>query len=440
MPKSTKNSQNSSKSSKLKKTDFKLRPSESHRWMHCTASPFFIAENAEKIDDSESVYAAEGTLAHEKAAESLLMGFDASDFEDKEMAEHVKNYDQFCRKQIEDGDKLYVEKTVPLFFDSDESGTTDSDESGTTDCAIAHIEGKKLTKLRINDLKYGAGVSVQAKNNPQVAIYALSVMEELMRSLDLECDWKTLITIAVYQPRIVGEKAIRLWALTYQELVEFCLDISKKADHIRSAKTWDDVEFKPSEETCRFCDAKPFCGHYAGYLLGDFEVDEIVEEHEEGEQIVSKPIGIQLRDPSTLTPTQVSNLVQLKPELVKWLNALEEYAKLRIENGIAIPGLKVVQGQKGNRQYRDEKKAEKFLTKHIPKKDRVTTKVISPAQAEKYLKDKDLPDEFWEEFKSHIVRHRGGHKLVLESDPRKPVVLSLAEEFDFVNEDKSLLD
>jgi hypothetical protein len=407
-------------------------PSESHRWMHCTASPFLIKENEADIDDSESVFAAEGTLAHDKGAEALLMGYSAKDIDDPEMAKYVKGYVDFCLNQLQEGDKLWVEKEVPLFFNPEV-------EKGTTDCAIISIEETEVKKLRINDLKYGMGVSVEAKKNPQLAIYALSVVHKLLAD-GLVVGGDCFITIAIYQPRVIGERAVRLWALSYDELCEFCKGVSEKAEVINNAKSWDDVEFDPGEKQCRFCEAKPFCSNYAAYLLDEIpEVGEALESTEDNPTIT-------LPNPTKMTDKQISVLVQSKSELVKWLQSLEDFAEKKIKSGQPIPGLKVVQGQLGNRHFADEEKAKKFLSRFIPIKDRITTKLITAPQAEKYVKaSTDLSDEkkasFEKNFDKYVTRNQGGLKLVLENDPRPPAVLSLEDEFAFVSEDdQNLLD
>ena len=68
-----------------------ISASSSSRWMECTASPKFILDNKDKIceEDTSSVYAEEGTLAHEIAAEALILGFiDESEIADQQMAQH----------------------------------------------------------------------------------------------------------------------------------------------------------------------------------------------------------------------------------------------------------------------------------------------------------------------------------------------------------------
>jgi hypothetical protein len=408
---------------------FTLRPSESHRWTECTASPYFIAEHIDEIDDSESPYAAEGTLAHWKGAAGLLLGWRREDFENAEMADFVLGYIEYCEGQLEKGDLLLVEHNVKLFYDNN--------ETGTTDCAIVHIEGSKITKLRINDLKYGMGVSVQAKNNTQLAIYALSVLEDLMRTKNLTCDWKTLVTISIYQPRVIGEQPVRLWALTYQDLVGFCTDISKKALLVKSAKSWDDVEFKPGEHACRFCGAKPFCGHYGASLIGE-------DIFEEGLSVLDSPKPIlELKDPSVLSPQVISNLVLLKGELVKWLNSVEDYAKNRLNSGVAVPGLKIVRGREGNRAWGvPESEIVKTLAPYIKKADLYSKSMLSPTQIEAALKSKKILGEAKAQLALLVTRSQGSLSIVSADDKRPSAIETLDQEFAFVDDaiDLSLLD
>lgn len=405
----------------------RLRPSESHRWVGCTASPFLIEENKDSIDDSESVYAAEGTKAHDLGANSILMGWDEKDFQDKEMAEYVKGYAEFVLSQVEEDDELLIEESVNLFFDPE-------NESGTPDCAILTVDGNKIIKVRINDLKYGMGVSVQAKKNTQLSTYAMSVVQKaLQRGLTISHD--ALVSLSIYQPRVIGERAIRNWTILYGELDAFCVDINESARIIKAAKSWDDVKFSPGEHTCRFCEAKPFCSTYAGYLLQ--EVPEVADEV----LTVSEPT---LPEVSQLTYEQISALVKNKKQIEKWLSSLEDFVFHHLNSGKRISGFKLVQGREGNRAWTDAAKADRFLARFIPKKERTKTTLVSPAQAEKLLKSKELPDNFEALFKKQISRSTAGKILAGSDDPRTALNIDAQSEFseyvDLTEEQKNLLD
>lgn len=433
MPKSC---QDSKLFSPSQKTKIKLRPSQSHCWTKCTASPYYLLAHADKIKDEETSYAAEGTLAHDKGADAILMGWDAKDFDSSEMAEYVKGYVDFCTNQVEKGDKLVIEETIPLFYDDN--------MTGTTDCGIIRVQDSKIVLVRINDLKYGIGVSVEARRNTQLATYAMSLIDKVLKeNTKLSIDDSTLITAAIYQPRIVGEKPIRLWALNYGELKAFCREeIYAKKEQIMDAKSWDDVEFVPGEKQCRFCPGKDRelgCTHYLASLFD--EVPNAVE-------TLSKPTNgeaktLALPGVATVTLDQAATIVRSKKELVKWINELEEHIKEQVQRGVKVPGLKLVMGREGKRAFADEKKASRFLTPFIPHKDRYKKTLISPTQAEKYVKGKLGKEEFakfGEKLKKQITRSPGSPTVAPESDKRESITISIEEEFAFAKEETNLLD
>ena len=175
----------------------KLNSSASHRWMNCPGS----VKASECFPASSSIYADEGTLAHE-AAEQLIqtgkitpahkgkitkfykehqeLGGDAD-----QVAKTLEPYVEFVHEELQDakrtdpGAQLLTEQRVDLT-------PWIPGGFGTTDVAI--IGGKTL---HIIDLKYGKGVPVFAEGNSQLRLYALGTLDLLDTIYDIEtvkCD------------------------------------------------------------------------------------------------------------------------------------------------------------------------------------------------------------------------------------------------------------
>ena len=89
---------------------------------------------------------------------------------------------------------------------------------GTADVIIL-----KPKVLIIKDLKFGKGVLVHAKNNPQLALYAIGALEKFGR------DGIEKIAMYIHQPR---RNHISEWIVTVQEIDEFanfvCFKINTK--------------------------------------------------------------------------------------------------------------------------------------------------------------------------------------------------------------------
>jgi hypothetical protein len=159
----------------------KFSPSSAHRWIPCPGSIHLES----KVPDKSSKFANEGTAAHELAERSLNEGNNAEDYiglvihadgdkftVDEEMATNVQVYLDLVRGEA--NEQTLIEYKSPVGYITGENKEDGSPANGTADCVL--INGEKLT---IIDLKYGKGVQVFAKENHQLGLYALGVMEEM---------------------------------------------------------------------------------------------------------------------------------------------------------------------------------------------------------------------------------------------------------------------
>lgn len=196
----------------------KLSPSGAHRWMRCPGSVVLEAQ----YPDRGSVYAREGSAAHELAA--LILETEAEsaqpyvgkeiEFMDgdeevvwpitQDMADHVDDYVKLVREKAE-GKTLLVERKVPIGHITGEGGAT-----GTSDAIILDTAGKTIEVI---DLKYGMGVRVFADGNEQAQMYALGALEEYGLVGDFEH-----VVMTIHQPRL--NHVAEHW-LTVEELQAF---------------------------------------------------------------------------------------------------------------------------------------------------------------------------------------------------------------------------
>lgn len=373
----------------------KLAPSAASRWVACPASVDFIRRNADILPKESSVYADEGTKAHQFAADVLTGKTRLIPSDDAEMLTHVRAYVDFVREKVtQSGDKLYVERRVPLFYLPAQHGTVD-----------AAIIGKK--RIYIADLKYGAGVSVYAKENKQLSIYAESLIQE-MEVLEPIPD-ETLVTLAIFQPRDRNDpNPIRLWAINRGQLRQFTSHIEKAAHQIIETRG-EGLNFNPDpDKQCLFCPAKGICKAYAAYglsVITDAPVDVAIEQ------------TITLPDPASLTREQRMKVIAMRKGLEKWLGAVEEQEVNELKAGTAPLAYKLVAG-KSNRQWIDEDKAVEVLAEVLEADEYFPRTLVSPAQAEKLLKSRGAPDGFSDRFESVITKPAGNPTLVPVDDKR----------------------
>lgn len=162
-----------------------LSPSSAKRWIHCTPSALL----AEAAGSKTSVYAEEGTLAHEIAEHALTQYLNGSydpiideglpiqedHFQNPlfsiDMANYIRDYCDYVigenyEMQKADGfSKMFLERKVDI---------TDyaPDSFGSVDVTLVSDK-----TIHIIDLKYGAGVKVTADHNEQMMLYALGTLK-----------------------------------------------------------------------------------------------------------------------------------------------------------------------------------------------------------------------------------------------------------------------
>ena len=178
-------------------------PSASARWTTCTASPQFIVDNWEKLSDSSSSFADEGTAAH-SVASALLLKRPVPDDTPVDMLAHATHYRDFVMKDFTEGDLLEVETKLPLFYLPSRNGVVDAAVMAPN-------------RVSISDLKYGVGVGVEAKDNTQLAIYAESLIQrwEMISTFDKDMP----VDLSIYQPRDRNNpEPVRTWPLTRGDL------------------------------------------------------------------------------------------------------------------------------------------------------------------------------------------------------------------------------
>lgn len=398
-----------------------LSPSNAKQWMNCTMSVPFIAENADRVPpDTGSRYASEGTEAHSWA--ERLLNYEIHDCELPEQFNPVMPYvDEVRTLHRRWGGDLEIEKKVILFYRPDDTGTCD---------AVIVSPARVL----VRDLKYGVGVPVDSVENPQLAIYARSLLDELNFIHDFPDDFQ--LDIRIVQPRIEGDDEREPWLLTWGELKKFTELIGYQAWMIQmamesGAEFREALKFQPGADTCRWCKAKSFCPSRfkegAQPLFPDLDVLDLFEDLE-----VSATAALDTPKIPTLSPAQIVNILRSKDILKGFLSEVESYA---LEMGLAgtpLPGTKLVAGRKGNREWRPE--AEKHL--EILGGAQWERTLKSPAQVEKLFKaDPNLKDHK-SQLDSLVTRADGKPAIALLDDPR-PAISAPVELLDVIPDENS---
>lgn len=377
-------------------------PSAAHRWLKCPGS---IAMS-EGISETPSVFAAEGTAAHQLAEACLRGGFDADRFEGHainihaaepypvrglkadgvsifevadEMIDAVQVYLDVCNELRETSTEFDIEQRLDM---SDILPGT----FGTGD-TVAYNEPEQ--RITIVDLKYGKGVAVEVEENEQELTYALGVAQRYHNRGVRE------IELIIVQPRAPHRDGpVRKWRTDVVTLYEHAIAMQKAAGetHLRAG------------EWCKFCKAAAFCGELRRRAL------EILGAEEVGGEIVK------MSDPQKV-PFKDWRQEQGEINLVKdWLKRREEYAHSEALAGRLPPNAKLV-NKRAIRKWRDEDEAvETLKLAGVPDDDLFEVSLRSPAQIEKALpkKDRKLLDTL-------VVKQSSGTVLAPLDDPRDAV-------------------
>lgn len=362
----------------------KLSASGSAMWINCPGS---IKAN-EGLVDKGSVFAAEGTAAHELAEMCLVNETNPSDYlgqkingfeVDNEMVEHISGYVNYVRSI--NGQHHYEQRVDFSNWVKDGFGTSD---------AIV-LDGKTLHCI---DLKYGRGVAVDAEKNSQGLLYGLGAYESFSV---FEDDFDT-VKIHIYQPRIHNYSD---WEISVMDLLAWGDWVKERAQLALS----DNAPRLPGEKQCKWCKAKATCKALADYTneLITAEFDDLTPS----------------ADADKLTDEQLANVLAHKSLITEWLNAVEHHALEKLEHGEKVPGFKLVAGR-SIRKWSDN--AESVLAEKLGD-NAYTKKLIGIGDAEKLVGKKQLAEL------DITIKPDGKPTIVPESDKRKPLE-NIKEMFD----------
>lgn len=376
-----------------------LSASGASRWMTCTPS----ARLEENFEEKESVYAAEGTLAHEIAELKLrkhftepmakgtftrrLNKFKKHELYQDEMLRHTDTYLEYLQELALSMDsapyvavekRLDFSKVVPEGF-------------GTVDCLMVGGD-----TLYITDFKYGKGVPVSAENNPQMKLYALGAYFEYSFLYPIKN-----VHLAIIQPRL---DSISEWTLTADSLLDWAKEVEERAKLAWEGKG----DFVPGEH-CKFCKAKAQCRARSEQYtaLADFGG----------------------KKPELLTDEEIGTILEKAIGIEAWVKSLKDHALSVALNGGNVPGWKAVEGR-GSRNFTDLDKAFEHLQSNNIEEAMLYERVpLSVAKLEKALGKKDFRELLEEQ--GFVVKQPGKPTLVPNSDKRKAITNAIDPAEDF---------
>ena len=378
-----------------------LSPSSSHRWLVCT--PSAMLESYEPM--TTSIYAEEGTEAHALAELKLSYMLEKISVEEYEVRfEEFKLTSKYYNQQFNDYVNKYCNEVMTIVKEDykglvvnvglEEYVKFDDivpNGGGTSDVVIV---GKNF--IHIIDLKFGKGVPVSAIGNPQLRLYALGAIKRHIR----ECTC-TEAKMTIIQPRLDD---ISTDYISVADLNKWAIEVVTPAANLAIAGKGDLV---PGDH-CKFCKMKGKCNALADKQLAiaQAEFEDVVVENN-------------MLEPAQMSPEVMAKILDIAPKFIDWFKDVEKYAlNAAINNGMKLPGYKLVEGRSVRIIASPEAVIEKLRIAGIPEEQFLKPQELLGIS---YL-EKNLGKKFFNYLcEPYVIKPAGKPTLVPESDKRPAI-------------------
>jgi len=344
----------------LSKKHSKLSPSATKRWINCPGS----LKLSEGMRSEESVYAAEGTAAHDIAERALSQGAKACMVaEDKEAAKAVQVYlDEI--EFVRDTNQVICEHTERTLQCETIPGL-----GGTADHVMVYRDmTEDKIVLHCFDYKHGVGVPVDAEENDQVLSYFVILESHYPDMID---EYRGTIV----QPRCFAGEAIQTWSCTPERVYEHAMRIVMETQKTHLA----------AGDWCRWCPALMICP-----------------------EVQQQAAAAACEEFSQVDLDTLLHYEQIAPAITAFLKQIPKTLLDLFRFGDGIPGKKVIK-RYGNRKWKlagslVQPELEKL---GLPREVIVEEKLRTPPQVEKLL-DKDGKKAI----AALVTREEVGYKIV----------------------------
>lgn len=402
-----------------------LSASSSKQWLHCPPS----VRLQEEFPNESSVYAAEGTFAHEvceykvrKYLHERVKRPQSEEYDTEEIEQITDVYAEFVISIIE---KMKETGCEPLVFVEERVDYSHIAPSGfgTADMLIIGKDEKGKGLIHVCDFKTGAGVFVDADHNSQMMLYALGGLAAYGFLYDVET-----VRMTIIQPRFDN---ISTFECSRQELEDWGESIRPTALLAFEGKG----EQHPGD-WCRFCRAKPVCKACADEALAlcredflDLDAGAFDGTAEESDMTAPYEADTQtavFKQPGLIPIAELAEILPTLNRISSWIDAVFAFVSSEaINHGVSIPGYKVVEGR-SKRVFTDTKAVVDTAVQN-GYTDLYKQSLISLTEFEKMMGKK----KFNELLGAYVAKPPGKLALVPESDPREPVDLTATPDQEF---------
>lgn len=377
-------------------------PSGADKWFFCPGS----LKKESGLENLSSIFSSEGVAAHTVRERCLVSGGDVQDLvgdwipADDMFFEVTRDWVYYLQPGIE---RIREAKGFTWVFEYRVAmDPWIPGGFGTLDAG-----GISKDLIIIDDLKFGAGVPVDAVRCKQLMIYALGFWQNYARHHTKA----TRFLLRIDQPRVIGKGSE--WEVTLDELLEFAVELEAAVK-----RTWlPDAWLAPSPKGCRFCLA---ARHGKCEALDAFVLELLGLTFDDLDNTQEK---LKMEKVEGIDSARRARIIEHASMISSWVSNLRSVALQQAILGTPDEGFKAV-ATMGDRTWRSEQEAQEFWKGKYPDKDLYTTKLKSPAQMELVAGTRN-----WAKAEALITRAEGPPALVPASDPR-PALLPLTSYLD----------
>lgn len=400
-------------------------PSSSAMWLNCANS---LAMNIGQ-PEGDTKAADLGSDKHELLALCLEFKKDAMDYEgyilkyghtvNKELATDAQTVLDSVRERI----SAYVlrgctvavdiEQDVPIEHITGEAGAT-----GRVDIVLRISWPDGNTDAEVIDAKFGYS-EVLAEGNTQGRMYMSGVIEKF----SLVDEFRN-VTFVIEQPLRTNSEE----TLTVAQINEWVEQASPRAakailvHKMAGERALKDEDFSPSEKACQWCKAKAVCpalkAKFEEAIGADFET------------VNAEDIRISAQ---VIPVSELGKFFENLELFEDWIKAVRARIEHEVFAGNTVPGVKVVAGKRGNRQWSSDEEAELLMKKFKMKQEQMYSfKLLGPKPILEALKDQ--PRRL-KQIEALVTQAEGKPHVVHESDKRPAIEIKPVEDgFDTVDE------
>jgi len=396
-------------------------PSGAHRYLNCANS--LAMEKGQP--DSSSGAADLGTDKHELMSLCLEFKKNAIDYlghtlgkghkVDKSFAADVQAVLDNVRERILGYElrgctgTVEIEQDVPIDQITGEEGAT-----GRADIVLIVSWPDGTASIDVIDAKFGYQ-EVDAEWNPQLMMYGHGALEKFGLVEDF-----TEVNLVIEQPLRTGNE----WSTTPDELNKWVNEVAQPEAHkaiqiYNSGALLLPENFAPGEKTCMWCKASAVCKAKEDWLAAKTEI---------GFEVGEVP------NVDTLTIEQLGARFEFLEAIEDHMKAIRARIELEVFAGRKVPGVKVVAGKRGNRQWSSEEEAEAMMKAFRLKTEQMYSfKLLGPKPILEALKDQPRRVKKIEQL---IVQGEGKPHVVLDTDKRPAIEIKPIEDgFETVDEE-----